>query len=71
MKTTQDPEPAGGIAFSFTVIVKAVPTTPGISTINLKRSAREAIRNALQKAYEEGFTHPLENEIELHIGLVE
>lgn len=62
-----DAEPAGRIAFSFTVTLEAAPGTPGIPTINLKRSAREAVKNALRRAYEEGFTHPLEGETELHI----
>lgn len=67
MTTPHDPEPAGRIAFSFTVTLEAAPNTPGIPTINLKRSARAAIQNALQKAYDEGFTHPLEDETELHV----
>jgi hypothetical protein len=62
-----DVEPAGRIAFSYRVTLEAIPHTPGIPTLELKKSARAAVENALRKAYEEGFTHPLEGETELEI----
>lgn len=71
MNTQDNPEPAGRIAFSFRVTLEAIPFTPGIPTLDLKKSARCAVENALRKAYEEGFTHPLEDETGLEIVSVE
>jgi hypothetical protein len=62
-----DAEPAGRLAFTFKVTMEAIPNTPGIPSINLRRTARAAVMTALRKAYEEGFTHPLEGETELEI----
>jgi hypothetical protein len=67
MSTKTNSEPAGRIAFSFRVTLEAIPCTPGIPTVQLKKSARAAVENALRKSYEEGFIHPLEDETGLEI----